>query len=176
MDAAENNRLAELLIELAQGNTQALTELDKIMQRILFSIGKTYYKDNEEIKDSIEDLYVVLGEKAKSFNYNKSAYTWIIKVYKNFVISKLRKKKLEKDYIETEKQYLKTKSFKSIEKEIEYRLWYDEILSKLNPKEKDLLRFSTRGFTVREIAEILHKPKSTVENRLKKLKEKVNKM
>ena len=39
MDEAENNRLAELLVELAKGNGQVLAEIDIRMQRILYTVG-----------------------------------------------------------------------------------------------------------------------------------------
>ena len=43
MDEADNNRLAELLIELAKGNSQVLSEIALLMQKILYSVGIMYF-------------------------------------------------------------------------------------------------------------------------------------
>ena len=176
MDKSENNRLAELLAELAQGNSLVLSEIDCRMQRILFSIGKPYFKDVEDLKDSIHDLYLLLKDKAKFFRENTSACAWIVVVYKNFIRSKLRKKKREKEYVECEIQNLKAQSIKVYEKDIENRLFFKEIMDKLTKREKDLLDYCRAELSVREISAIVHKPKSTVDNHLRKLKEKIKKM
>ena len=45
MDETENNRLADLLIELAKGNHRVLSDIALMMQKILYSIGFIYYKN-----------------------------------------------------------------------------------------------------------------------------------
>lgn len=176
MDEAENNRLAELLVELAKGNGQVLAEIDIRMQRILYTVGYPYYKDKEKTKDSIRDLYSVLPKKAKNFRENNSAGAWLVTVYKNFLNSRYRKKKLEKRYVQEEIQLIKTKMLVTIDKELDDQLFWKEIMDRLDDYEKSLLNYTKVGLTVREIAEILDKPKSTVELHLQKLKEKIRNM
>ena len=60
MDEADNNRLAELLIELAKGNSQVLSEIALLMQKILYSVGIMYFKNKEDTEDSIQELYIIL--------------------------------------------------------------------------------------------------------------------
>lgn len=176
MDEAENNRLAELLVELAKGKGQALSEIDIRMQRILYKVGYSYYKDKEKTNDSIQDLYCVLTEKAKNFRENNSACAWLVVVYKNFLNSRFRKKKLEKRYVQDEIQMIKTQTQVTIDKDLDDRLFLKEVMDRLDDYEKSLLNYAKAELTVREIAEILNKPKSTVDAHLQKLKEKIRNM
>ena len=55
----------EAKAELAKGNHRVLSDIDLIMQKILYSIGILYYKNKEDTDDSIQELYVTLYRKAK---------------------------------------------------------------------------------------------------------------
>ena len=97
--------------------------------------------------------------------------------YKNFLNSQFRKKQREKRYVQQELQTLKAQPYITIDEKIESSLFWKEVMDKLSDYEQSLLIYSLRAeLTVREIAEIVRKPKSTVENHLQKLKEKIRKM
>ena len=175
MDEAENNRLADLLIELAKGNHGVLSDIALIMQKILYSIGFLYYKNKEDTDDSIQELYVTLYRKAKFFRKGNSASAWIVAVYKNLVCSQLRKRKREQRYIQNEIQNLKSHFYGADEDFIDAYLQLKELLDSLNEYERSLIIYSQFcHYTVREIARLLGKPSATVEYHLKKLKTKVN--
>ena len=156
MDESENNRLAELLAELANGNLLVLSEIDFQMQKTLYKVGYPYYKN---------------------FHENVSARAWMVVVYKNFIKSDFRKRNREKRYIQEEMQAFKSQASITIDKYVESRLVWKEVMDKLNDYEQSLLVYYLQAeLTVREIAEVLHKPKSTIENHLQKVKEKIRKM
>ena len=177
MDEADNNRLAELLIELAKGNSQVLSEIALLMQKILYSVGIMYFKNKEDTEDSIQELYIILYKKAKTFRQNTSASAWIMAIYKNWIKSQLRKRKVEDRYVKSEMQDVKTQVHSMDEKYIENRLYLKEIMSKLSDYERDLIiYYHWCKCTVREVAKILHKPRATIDNHLKKLEQKVKEM
>ena len=175
MDETENNRLADLLIELAKGNHRVLSDIALIMQKILYSIGFLYYKNKEDTDDSIQDLYVTLYKKAKHFRKGSSASAWIVAVYRNLVCSQLRKRKREQRYIQDEIQNLKAHFYGADETFIDAYLQLKEVLDSLNEEERLLIIYSQFcHYTVREMSTLLGKPSATVEYHLKKLKTKVN--
>ena len=177
MDESENNRLAELLIELAEGNSRGLSEIALLMQNILYSVGIMYFKNKEDTEDSIQELYIVLYKKAKTFRQNNSASAWIMAIYKNWIKSQFRKRKVEERYVKGEIQDIKTQVHSVDEKYIENRLYLKEIMSKLSDYERDLIiYYHWCKCTVREVAKILHKPRATVDSHLKKLEKKVKEM
>ena len=136
-----------------------------------------HYKNKEDTRDSIQELYLVLHKKAKHFHENVSARAWMVVVYKNFIKSDFRKRNREKRYIQEEMQAFKSQASTTIDKYVESRLVWKEVMDKLNDYEQSLLLYYLQAeLTVREIAEVLHKPKSTIENHLQKLKEKIRKM
>ena len=97
--------------------------------------------------------------------------------YKNFIKSDVRKRNREKRYIQEEMQAFKSQASITIDKYVESRLVWKEVMDKLNDYEQSLLVYYLQAeLTVREIAEVLHKPKSTIENHLQKVKEKIRKM
>lgn len=176
MDESENNRLAEALMQLASGDALGLSEIDFRLQKILFTVGRAYYKDTDDIKDAVQDLYVVLPSVANQFRENTSACAWILTVYKNIIRTQLRKKNQERGYIKNQKVNLKIQSNRSLEDVIDDRLFFIEIMSRLSEYERELLVYSMSKYTVREIAQFVNKPRSTVENHLLILKEKIRKM
>ncbi len=174
MNETENNRLAELLIELAAGNTDVLTEIDLRMQKILYFVGIMYFKNKQDTEDSIQEIYIVLNTKAKDFRQNVSASAWIVAIYKNWVKSKLRKRKAEERYVKEEMQDLKTRGNPFDDKYTENYTYLKEALGKLNRYERELVvYYHLCECTVREVAEMLHRPRATVDYHLRKLNEKL---
>lgn len=177
MDEAENNRLAELLVELAKGNSLVLSEIALLMEKILYNVGDMYYRNKEDTEDSIQDTYLVLYKKANKFRQKTNACAWIVTVYKNHIKSQLRKRKVQERYIKGEIQDVKTRVNQFDEKYIENRLYLQEIISKLSDYERDLIiYYHWCKCTVREVAQILHRPRTTIDSHLKKLEEKVKSM
>ncbi len=70
MNEEENKRLGELIIELANGNIQALNDIYLMMSRILYIVGNMYYSTKEDLEDSIQNLLLALSVKAKKYKSN----------------------------------------------------------------------------------------------------------
>lgn len=176
MDEESNKRLGELIDELAKGNTLALAEIAPLIQPALKSIGSYYYKNNADIEDSIHDLYIKLKKKASCFQHKSNPKAWIIAMYRNLVKSQLRYNQREREYIEREIAHFKVNTNIMDDRYMENHLFVREIFSKLTEEERQIIiYYYWCQCSVRDVAAILHKPSSTIHNKLKNLEEKIKK-
>lgn len=173
MNESENKRLGELIIELAHGKCEILTDIAYRVEKILRSIGVFYYSNSADVDDAIQNLYVRLYYKAKDFRENTNACAWVIKLFENSIKSQLKKNKRDRQVLD---EFVSIHAENSLfdEREIERHLFLKSIFDRLTAAEQDLIKYYFWcGFSVREVADILHKPKSTIEYQIEKLKEKI---
>ena len=177
MDEAENKILGELLFELARGNLHALEEIAKRIEPILLAIGNRCYYNYADVEDAVHRLYAELIDKAKKFKDNANACAWIIKSYKNLIKMDLRKRKRDDAFLnDYETSHLENNRAYD-DSYIERHVFLKEITATLTEEEIDLLEYHYWcKATVRELAVILGKPKSTVQYKCKKLEEKLSKL
>ncbi len=176
MDERDNARLGQLIAELARGNCVVLEEIAQLIERILYAIGNVYFRNKTDVEDAIQNLYVLLYHKASRFRENTNACAWVIKLYTNLIKTHLRKYKrdakhvaemevFEKEHVATDEQY------------IENYVFLKEILSQLSTYEYKLVTlYYWCGCSIREVAAKVHKSKGSIENDLKKLKEKIERL
>ncbi len=176
IEAEENRRLGELILQLAQGNIGALDEIGDLLEPLLKAIGNMYYRNRADIEDEVQSLYVKLYEKAKLFRKNSNACAWVVKIYCNSIKSHLRRRQREELFIEREISHFKSHADVVDEQYILNYVFLKEIVDKLTEEErKILIYYFWAKCTVREVADVLHKPSSTVHHKIIKLEEKVKK-
>ena len=170
MNEEENKRLGTLLLELAKGKVEVLEEIARFIEKILYFIGNRYYDNKADIEDSIQNLYLLLYKKAKKFRKG-NACAWILTVYRNSVLNYLKGRKKE---MSLEDENVERVGIKD-ERYIDNHLFLRELFDKLNKEESELLEYRHAcGCTVRELAEIFHTSKSSIERKLKALEAKIN--
>lgn len=118
MDEKTNLALGEYIFKLAKGNIDALENIYLIMAKILYSVGNIYYKQKADIEDAIQDLLIELYNKAKKFRANKNACAWIVRIYENLILNKLKHYSKEEKYI----------TDKIVALQIEYKVEDDKFL------------------------------------------------
>ena len=176
MDERDNARLGQLLVELARGNCAVLTEIAQLVERVLRAIGNEYFRNKADVEDTIQSLYVLLYHKASRFRQNTNASAWVIKLYINLIKSYLRRYKRDAKCT-VELEAVDHLFAETDERHIENHLFMKEMLSKLSAYEYELVQLHFwGGCSIREVAKILHKSKGSVENDLKKLKEKMERV
>lgn len=177
MDETTNKRLGELLAALANGNKEALSEIYKIMCRVLYVVGNVYFARREDIEDCIQDLLLSLFYKAKKFKKNTNACAWIITVYSNLIKDRLRYKKRGDNYIADEIEKFKIEARTSDAEYLDTHIFIKDIFDKLTEYEQNLLIYAYWcKCSIGEIAKIFNKPKSTIESQLHNLKIKIMKL
>ena len=178
MDAEENKILGELLFDLAHGNQCALEGIAKRIEPLLLAIGNRSYYNHADVEDAVHQLYhKLLTEDAKKFKENTNACAWIVTVYKNLIRMDFRKREREDAFINEYGEIQLSNNQVYDEAYIERYLFWKELQETLTEEEIDLIEYRYWcNATIREIAMLLHKPKSTIEYKCKKLEEKLSKL
>lgn len=173
MNEENKLRLGYLILELAKGNTDTLVEIYTLMGRVLYAIGNTYFYDEEDVKDSVQNLLLGLFEKSKKFRSNDNAYAWIIRIYVNSLLNLKKRNKIEERILKDYAEKLKRQS-RPLDEYLSTYLYTRDIMGRLTPYERKLafMRFYC-GFSLDEIAKDLHKSKSTIQYRIYKIEEKL---
>ena len=174
MDENTNKRLGELIFDLARGNVNALEDIYNIMCKILYAIGTIYYNQRADIEDAIQNLLITLYYRANKFKKNTNACAWIIRIYQNSIKNQLLHIKREEAYLEAAADKILTGNHNDDDNYLENHLFVNEIFGKLNEYERDLIvyRYWCKC-SIKEVADICGKPKSTIETHLKNLEENI---
>lgn len=176
MDEERNKILCKLLHDLAEGDKNALEGIYVITCRNLILVANRYFNNREDIKDAVQTFYCNLIIKACKFRHNKNAYAWLICVFKNEIKNKLKRNKIERDYVNTAKCFVEFETANETDY-LENYILINEILSKLTPYERKIVEMKyIEGVTLVSMSKILHKPESTIRNHLNKIKDKFEKM
>ncbi len=174
MEETLNTRLGELILEVAKGDLDALDEIAERMNGILKTVGNAYYKNKADVEDAIHDLYVSLREKACYFRKNSNACAWLIKIFENSIRSHLRRLRRSGEVLQDSLSVSILVERKKGEMYLENHLFIQEMFDELTKEEQRIVLFYYWcGLTVRDIAALLHKSKSTISNKLLKLAEKI---
>lgn len=175
MNEQDNKRLGELIFELAQGKIDVLSDIYLLMYKILYAVGNIYLKQKADIEDEIQNLLILLNYKAHKFKKNKNACAWIVKLYKNLILNHLKKNKREDNFIAEEIEKLQISAIDDVF--LENHLFVNDIFSRLSEYERELIiyRYWCKC-SIKEVADILNRPKSTIESQLIKLENKIKKI
>ncbi len=174
MGRESNKNLGLLIARMAKGDASVLSEISKQVEELLKKIGCAYYKNFADVEDAIQNVYIKLYHQAKKYRRNENARAWIATMYKNDIKSDLRVQRREYEYIKQEISHLQSNTNIVDERYVDEYLITQEIFSKLTEEERDLIvYYYWCGESIRQIAVRIRQPKSTICNKLQKLKEKV---
>lgn len=80
-----------------------INSYEVIMRRYnqrLFRIGHAYMQDEDEIEDAIQSAYMKAYEQLPSFQNRSSFSTWLIRIYINELLARLKKKKRYQNFFD----------------------------------------------------------------------------
>ena len=173
MNEENKLRLGYLIIDLAKGNGNALSEIYNLMGRVLYAIGNTYFYNYEDVTDSVENLLLSLFEKSKKFKNNDNAYAWIIRIYTNSLLNAKKHNKIEERALRDYAEKLKQEN-RPLDEYLSTYLYTRDIMGRLTPYERKLaFRRFYCGFSLEEIAKDFNKAKSTIQYQIDKIEEKL---
>lgn len=174
MEETLEKRLGELILQLKSGDISVLTEIDMIVGKRLRAYANIYYLQKADVDDAIQPLLYKLKMASKHFKENKHAYAWVVTVFRNLILSNLKREKRERDFIKQQMDESCLINNESSDEYLNNHVFLKEIMSKLNSAENALVEnIFILGLSYSETAKILHKPKSTIEYQIAKLKEKL---
>lgn len=177
MDEALDKKLGELLLRLKNDDSSVLADIDQLVGKRLRAYANMYYVQMADVDDAVQSFLYKLYYASKKFKENKHAYAWMIKVFKNLILSQIKHSKTEREYVRQSVEALKSDIANMSEDYLENYIFYKDVLSKLDSYEQYLLINSIiLELSLFEIANQLSKPKSTIEYQVSKLKEKLRNM
>ena len=174
MDEQIEQRLSALLLQLKEGDSSPLAEIDALIGKRLRAFANVYYAQKADVDDAVQSFLCKLYYASKKFRESKRPFAWMIKVFKNMILNELKNVARERDYVSSAQTKTALKDSVTDQNYIENYLYMKEVLSKLSVYEQELLKYTIiLELSLSETAKILHKPKSTVEYHVQKLKEKL---
>ena len=160
------------LIELQNGNIDALASIYLLTKTQVFAICLSVLKDRALAEDAMQNTFIRVREKINYYKVGTNGYAWILTIARNLSINEYNKnaKVVSTDFGESE--YLTP----SIDETKSQDMSIFKIAKKiLNSEELEIvLLYVVSGYKHREIAKILDKPLGTIlwsyNNSIKKLK------
>ena len=170
MEKEQRKQLNRLLLDLKNGDLNALDGIYKLTSTAVFSIALSVVHNNEEAKDLMMSTYLRLREKINYFTPNTNGYAFILTMARNLSINENKKisRSTPTDF--------QTNEFIAQSEQVDSDIPIFKIAKRVLSAEEltIVLLHIVNGYKHREIAEIVKKPIGTVlwsyNNSLKKIK------
>ena len=172
MTDAEIQHINVLITNVASGDEKSLAELYTLCFKGLFSVARNITRNKDGAEDVIQEVFVKVVRRAKSFKRKDNGYGWLCAITRNTAISYIRKNKpnFTQDIDEC---FALFDPYTMPEKRDE-RLEIRAALDNLSPPERRLLYLKYFcDMTVREIAAAENMKKSTVAYGVSRAEEKL---
>ena len=170
MDKDSKQKLQYLLLELQNGNNDAMDEIYSLTQKAVYSMALSVVKNTEEAKDLMMNTYLKVIQKINYFTPFTNGYAWILTIAKNLSINESKKLNRASVTDFNEMEFVATTS--DIDSDIPIFKLAKKYLNEIELQ--ILLLHIVSGYKHREIARFLDKPLGTVlwtyNNSIKKLK------
>lgn len=164
--------MEELVEQAKQGNKEAFTTLILQNKMSLYKIARARLNKEEDIEDAIQETMLQAYLQLQKLKDNTKFYYWTIQILINKCKEMYRKKKASFISFEEVEGSLET----TFDKNMEDKILYDNILSRLKYEERILLLlYYNDGYTTKQIAEILGKKENTIKSMLKRIRDKLKK-
>ena len=151
------------------------TSILKEYKSRIYKTCLSYIGDEENAKDVLQDICIIIWEKLETFKNESSISTWIFRISVNTCLMFNRKeKKIEKIPIDSFFQLFDDPSNIELKKleEIQLKQLYESI-SKLLEFDKMIIILYLNGFKYEQMSEILGITISNVGVRMKRVREKI---
>ena len=166
----------ELVLRAKQGDLKAYEEIISLYEKKVFSTIYYMVKNENEIEDIAQEVFIKIYRNLKNFKEESSLYTWIYRITINVCFDALKKRKnvvYLDEKIETEDGEigltLKDDSKKpdEIVEENDLKEILEKCIRKLPEDQRIMIVLrDIKGFTYMEIAEMLKMNLGTVKSRI----------
>lgn len=170
-----------LAIQLKEtGDQRFFAELAKRHEKKILKKCKSYVKQEEASEDLMQEILIKVFLRIKDFRNEAKFSTWLFTIIHSTCIDYLRKHKKNVHSVITEKLSEEVGDIIESEEEISEALSEKvllELLEQMTPEEKMLLLLKYKEkHQIRDIQKTLNLSESAVKMRLKRAKEKINKL
>lgn len=166
----------ELVKRIKNGDVEVFEKIIELYERKVFSLIYQMVKNENEVEDLAQEVFIKVYSNISKFNGNSSLYTWIYKITTNLCIDHLKKKKEviyldEKLKLEDGEVELQLKSEEKgqdelcEEKELKEKL--DKCIDRLPEKQKAMIILrDIKGLSYEEIAYITNTKIGTIKSQI----------
>ncbi len=167
-----DNRLIE---EIANGNKNAFEELVMRHTNYAYTIAFRIINISEDAEEVVQDCFLKLSQRPDKFKGDSKFSTWFYRVVTNAALSRIRKKKLKQESIDSQHESVTGDSDPSahVQQDEQSRL-VNLAIGKLKPEERTLITlYYLKEFEQDEIAEMLKIEKGSVKVKIFRARKKL---
>jgi RNA polymerase sigma-70 factor (ECF subfamily) len=162
----------KILVSLMKaGNSFAFEKLYFSYSKKLYNFAFNILKSKEDAEGIVQNVFTKIWETRSEINNDMSFGGYIFRIAKNMMLNQLRKRIIEKEYI----NYLHTRPedtslpVEQVVNFMELNLEIERIINELPEKRRKIFKLSRdEGLTYKEIAEILNISVNTVNTQISK--------
>lgn len=160
----QNNEIQFLVKRAKRKDADAFASLIHLCTKDMYRVALAILMNDEDAADAIQDAILTCWEKITTLKQEKYFKTWLTRI----LINKCYDIRKNREKITSIEEYQETGAEEPLNLELK------EALSQLNEKYRAVMvLFYSEGYRTDEIAEMLHIPKSTVQTRLQRGREKL---
>lgn len=149
-----------IIVKIGTGDMNALDTLYRDYGGLFFSMAKKYLIDKSYAEDVVSEVFCKIVKSSHGFDTRQNGLNWTFKIIKNTCID-WNKRFGNFDDIQ---EYSDLTSVLSDFEETASRTYLKSALTKLDETENRILYLKFwEGLSIREIAKLLKKPKSTIQ-------------
>ncbi len=162
----QTEKKEQLIIKARQREPEAFVQLMQLHMKDMYKVSLAILMNDEDAADAVQDTILTCWEKIHTLRQIQYFHTWLTRILINKCYD-IRKKN---------KQMTALEVYDEPDKEDNYNLEFKEALSTLDEKYRIIMTlFYSEGYHIDEIARMLKIPKSTVQTRLQRGREKLAK-
>lgn len=162
------------IIEKAQaGEREALKQIYEKYRDFVWNTVWWMFKDKDVLEDVVQEIFLRIFGKIRSFRFTSDLRTWIYRLSTNFAINFARKR--ERHQTASLDERIGNDDIGEVQIEtLEERDLQERIFSRLKPDSRAILILrEVEGMSYEEIAQVLRIPVGTVRSRLSRAREEV---
>ena len=170
MDKGTIRDINKLIIRIGKGDKLALELLFEMTSRQLYTVAMVYLMDKSKVDDVISDAFVRVAKYSSSFDKAKNGYNWLYGIVKNLCYS-ANKYDMEHRTCDIDKVVLRGENDSNINID---NIVLHTAIDRLEREEKRIIwYYYFAGYSIKEVGEIIGKPKSTTADMLGRIIEKL---
>ena len=172
----------ELIKRVKNGDIEAFEEIISIYESKVFGIIQHMVRNQNEIEDIAQEVFIKVYKNINKFQGNSSLYTWIYKITVNLCLDEIRKKKEviyldEKIKVDDGEIDVQLPSNEKTQEQLYEQKELKECIDKLPAKQKAMIVLrDIKGFSYEEIAEITGIKLGTVKSQINRARIKLKEL
>lgn len=162
----------DLLVAVARGDQAAFASLYDRLGGLVYGVVKRVVRDPSQSEEVAQEVLVEVWRTAPRFDPDKgSAQTWILTMAHRRAIDRVRSEQSSRDRTDRIGRRDRQREFDEVAEEVELRFEHQQVreaLAALTDLQREAVELAYyRGYTYREVAEMLDTPLGTIKTRMR---------